>query len=196
MGMKRDVNHRESRGFFFRNGELCWTLCVCVFWMFCEGNCCWRFLQEIFMYFNVVLFAKVVFPVKQVHPWKLTWNPKMEFWKMISLFKAGWFSGSSHSFSRVYEVSGSNCLKNFQAFEPKSLAPKFFVCQPNDWIHPPDGVVFLGEGESTWQLRQLPGCSTFFSANFRCELVWRCLVFQILWESNLKMEKTTPETQH
>ena len=22
-----------------------------------------------------------------IHPWKLTWNPKMEFWKMISLFK-------------------------------------------------------------------------------------------------------------
>ena len=22
-----------------------------------------------------------------LHPWKLTWNPKMEFWKMISLFK-------------------------------------------------------------------------------------------------------------
>ena len=24
---------------------------------------------------------------RMIHPWKLTWNPKMEFWKMISLFK-------------------------------------------------------------------------------------------------------------
>ena len=29
-----------------------------------------------------------------LHPWKLTWNPKMGVWKVIFLFISGWFSGS------------------------------------------------------------------------------------------------------
>jgi len=131
------------------------------------------------MYFNVVLFAKVVFPVKQVHPWKLTWNPKMEIWKMISLFKQV-ILRLHVNFPGCTKFQGRNVF-NFEGFEP-------FVG--------PEMSVNLMTGVPPWCFwgrEFLTSTSTsrvkLFSANFRCELVWRCLVFQILSESNLEIEK-------
>ena len=103
----------------------------------------------------------------------------MEIWKMISLFKQV-ILRLHVNFPGCTKFQGRNVF-NFEGFEP-------FVG--------PEMSVNLMTGVPPWCFwgrEFLTSTSTsrvkLFSANFRCELVWRCLVFQILSESNLEIEK-------
>ncbi len=52
--------------------------------------------------------------VETIHPWKLTWNPKMEVDGRLFSFSIGLLLGPSRSFSRVYnEMETTPILRSF-----------------------------------------------------------------------------------
>ena len=91
----------------------------------------------------------------QLHPWKLTWNPSMQFWKKAFPFLNRWFSGS---------------MLIFQGVQPQKMVWERVVWRSKCW---PALTAICWEIQ-IWVERFLSFRNGVFSSGFGCRFCCRC----------------------